>query len=274
MQTSPSPASPSAEPGFRRSLGLLPALAVNMTQMCGVGPFVTIPLFVGVMGGPQALFGWVIGAMLAMADGLVWAELGAAMPGAGGTYLYLREAFQYRTGRLMPFLFVWTAMIAIPLIMSTGVIGMVQYFGYYFPHLSDNANHAIAVGIIGLVVLALYRDIASVGRLTNALFGVMLVTVGLVIVASFTHFSPSLAFSYPPDAFKIGGPFFAGLGAGLIIALYDYAGYNTSAYLAGELRDPGRVLPRSIIGSIVGIMVIYLVMNTGILGVVPWKEVA
>ena len=94
-----------------------------MTQMCGIGPFVTIPLMVAAFGGPQAVFGWVVGALLALADGLVWAELGAAMPGAGGTYLYLREAFQYRTGRLMPFLFVWTAMFD-PADHVDGVIGM------------------------------------------------------------------------------------------------------------------------------------------------------
>ena len=91
---------------FKRSLGLLPAVAVNMTQMCGIGPFITIPQIIAAMGGPQAIVGWVLGAGLAVADGLVWAELGAAMPCAGGTYLYLREAFQYRTGRLTPFLFI------------------------------------------------------------------------------------------------------------------------------------------------------------------------
>src|SRR3989440_12895376 len=106
--------------GFVRSIGLLQATAINMTQMVGIGPFVTIPLMVAAFGGPQAIMGWVLGAILAMADGLVWAELGAAMPGAGGTYLYLREAFQYRTGRRMPFLFVWAALLFIPLIMSTG----------------------------------------------------------------------------------------------------------------------------------------------------------
>ena len=110
------------EGGFERMLGLRSAVAVNMTQMCGIGPFVTIPLMIAALGGPQAVFGWIVGALLALFDGLVWAELGASMPGAGGTYLYLREAFQYRTGRLMPFLFVWTAMFTIPLIMSTGVI--------------------------------------------------------------------------------------------------------------------------------------------------------
>src|SRR5437879_6017568 len=95
--------------GFERSVGLFQAIAINMTQMCGIGPFITIPLMVAAIGGPQAIMGWIAGAILALADGLIWAELGAAMPGAGGTYLYLREAFQYRSGKLMPFLFVWTA---------------------------------------------------------------------------------------------------------------------------------------------------------------------
>src|SRR6476646_11802926 len=187
----PAPASP--HPHFRRSLGLLPATAINMTQMCGIGPFVTIPLMVATMGGPQAIFGWVLGALLSMADGLVWAELGAAMPGAGGTYLYLREAFQYLTGRLMPFLFIWTIILAIPLIMSTGVIGIVQYLGYYFPSLTDTAGQnglffhdlftvahlkvtAISLAVVALVFVTLYRGIAAVGALANVLFVVMLLT--------------------------------------------------------------------------------------------------
>src|SRR3954447_23127287 len=113
-----------------RELGQGSALVLNMLEMVGVGPFITLPLIVAAMGGPQAIMGWVLGAALALCDGLVWAELGAAMLGSGGTYVYLREAFQYRTGRLMPFLFVWTAILFIPLIMSTGVVGFVSYLGY------------------------------------------------------------------------------------------------------------------------------------------------
>src|ERR1700748_980295 len=116
---------------FLRAIGLMPAIAMNMIQICGVGPFLTIPAIVAVMNGPLAVVGWIVGAILAMGDGLVWGGRGAAMPGAGGPYLYVREAFQYRTGKLMPFLFVWTAMLSIPLIMSTGIIGFVQYLGYY-----------------------------------------------------------------------------------------------------------------------------------------------
>jgi amino acid transporter len=145
-------ANPTA-PSFERRLGLFQATTVNMTQMCGVGPFITIPVMIVTMQGPQAMFGWVVGAIIAIADGLVWAELGAAMPGAGGSYLYLREAFQYRTGRLMPFLFVWSAVLFIPLIMSTGVIGLVQYAGYLWPvFVSGNGlswwGHLAAIGVV------------------------------------------------------------------------------------------------------------------------------
>ena len=119
-----------------RRIGLLQAVTINMTQMCGIGPFVTIPLMVAAFGGPQAIIGWVAGAILALADGLIWAELGSSQPGSGGTYVYLREAFQYRTGRLMPFLFIWTAILFIPLIMSTGIQGMVQYLQYLWPSMT------------------------------------------------------------------------------------------------------------------------------------------
>jgi amino acid transporter len=268
---------------FTRALSLKSAIAVNMTQICGIGPFVTIPLMVSTMGGPQALLGWIVGAILAITDGLVWAELGAAMPHAGGTYLYLREAFQYRTGRLMPFLFVWTATIYIPLIMSTGVIGMVQYVGYYFPVLATNPVagspdwykiHLLSVAVVLITTFALYRNIAAISKFTNFLWIIMIISVGGVILASFTHFHASTAFNFPTGAFHLSNRFFAGLGAGLVIAIYDYMGYNTTAYMADELRDPGTVLPKSIIYSILGMMVIYLAMNIGVLGVLPWQDAA
>jgi amino acid transporter len=209
-----------------------------MTQMCGIGPFVTIPLMIAALGGPQAVFGWIVGALLALVDGLVWAELGAAMPGAGGTYLCLREAFQYRTGRLMPFLFVWTAMFTIPLIMSTGVIGLVQYLGHLVPGMSWVAVHAISLAIVALVVFALYRRVAVAGAISTVLWVIALLSLLIVIVASLTHFHASLALTYPQKAFAFGGPFWAGLGGGLLIGIYDYLGYNTTAYMAAELKDP------------------------------------
>src|SRR4051812_40123570 len=189
-----------ADEGFRRSIGLRSAIAINMTQMCGIGPFVTIPLMIATLGGPQAVFGWIVGAVLALVDGLVWAELGAAMPGAGGTYLYLREAFQYRAGRLMPFLFVWTAMFTIPLIMATGVIGLVQYLGYLIPGMSWVEIHVVSLAVVALVIFALYRRVSAAGAISTVLWVVALASLLIVIVASATHFHPSLAFTYPHHA--------------------------------------------------------------------------
>ena len=272
MSAPPVPRTPAT--GFTRALGLREAIAINMTQMCGIGPFVTIPLVVAAVGGPQATLGWIVGALLAIADGLVWAELGAAMPGSGGTYLYLREAFQYTSGRLMPFLFIWSAMISIPLVMSTGVIGLVKYLGYYFPGMSVGEERAASVLVTALVVFALYRNIAAIGKLAEILWIVMLLAVGAVTVAAFTRFDPQLAFTYPANAFQLDGRFFAGMGAGVILAVYDYLGYNTVAYMGDELREPGRVMPRAILYSILGMMAIYLTMNVAVVGAIPWREIA
>ena len=266
--------------GFQRSIKLFQATAINMTQMCGIGPFVTIPLILTTMGGPQAILGWIVGAALAMVDGLVWAELGAAMPGAGGTYIYLREAFQYRSGRLMPFLFAWTAVLSIPLVMSSGIIGLIQYLGYLWPGVvgaDGNPNtlgKVIGIALVALIVILLYRKIGDVSRVTTVFFVIMLISIVAVVIAAYTHFHPSLAFTYPPGAFHLGNSFFAGLGAGLVIAIYDYLGYNTSAYLGAELRNPGKTLPRSIIYAIVGIMVLYLALQIGVLGAAHWQDIA
>jgi amino acid transporter len=260
--------------GFVRALGLFPATTVNMSQMVGIGPFITIPLMLTAMGGPQALIGWVIGAILAMADGLIWAELGAAMPSAGGSYVYLREAYQYWTGRLMPFLFVWTTMLVTPLIMSTGMIGMAQYVGYFWPGMTPTDRSWIAVGFTIITVALLYRRIEKVATLTKALWATMIVTVLLVIIAGATHFNPQVAFSFPKGAFSPNASFFAGLGAGLVVAIYDYLGYYTAAYLGDEVANPGRVIPLSIILSILGVGAIYIVMNLMVIGVVPWQLAA
>jgi amino acid transporter len=271
MQHSPTPRSDRGG-SFHRSIGLFTGTAINMTQMCGIGPFITIPIMLAIMGGPQALIGWIAGAVLAVADGMVWAELGAAMPGSGGTYVYLREAFQYRTGKLMPFLFIWTVLLTIPLLMSTGIIGMVEYLGFFFPHMGWWTVHLIGVAATALVTLLLYRRIESIRVITIALWVIMLLSVVGVSAAGFSDFHPQYAFTYPADAF--GPHFFVGLGAGLILGIYDYLGYFTTAYMGDELRDPGRTMPGSIITSVIVMMFIYLILNIGVLGVAPWQEIA
>jgi fructoselysine transporter len=256
-----------------RRIGLLQAVTINMTQMCGIGPFVTIPLMVAAFGGPQAIIGWIAGAILALADGLLWAELGSSLPGSGGTYVYLREAFQYRTGRLMPFLFIWTAILFIPLIMSTGIQGMVQYLQYLWPSMTLGQGDILGIGLTALLVLLLWRRIENIGRLTIGMWAVMIVCVCSVILACFTHFHAAQAFTWPHGAVEpLHGSFWIGFAAGLTIGVFDYLGYHTTAYLGAEIKNPGRVMPRSIIISIAAIAVIYLVMQIGVVGVVPWRD--
>lgn len=260
--------------GLIRALGSFQATAINMSQMVGIGPFITIPLILTTMGGPQAIFGWIVGALLAMADGLVWSELGASMPSTGGSYIYLRQAYQYYVGKLAAFLFVWSTLIVTPLTMSTGTIGMADYLAFFWPHMTLWDTRWVAVAITGITVVLLYRRIDSVGRITQILWGGMIVTVIMVIFAAATHFHPNLAFHYPPGALTLSPKFFQGLGAGLVIAIYDYLGYFTSAYLGDEVKDPGRVIPRSIVMAIIFVALIDLSMNIGMIGVVPWQVAA
>jgi len=158
--------------------------------------------------------------------------------------------------------------------MSTGVIGLVSYLGYLWPNMSWLEIHLVSLVVVAVVLFALYRRIESIGFLTNILFVIMLISIGTVIVAALTHFNPALAFTYPSNAFTLDARFFAGLGAGLIIGIYDYLGYNTTAEMGAEIRNPGRVIPRSIFIAVLGIMLLYLALNIGVLGVVPWQKVA
>lgn len=253
--------------GFIRALGLFPATALNMSQMVGIGPFITIPLILAVLHGPLVIAGWAVGALIAICDGLVWAELGAAMPTAGGSYVFLREAHQYTTGRLMPFMFMWSTMLVTPLIMSTGMIGMTDYLQYFW-HMSTWVSHWVAVGFTALTIALLYRRIERVALITKVLWAGMIITVALVIIAAYSHFHASTAFHVPAGSPSLGA-FATGLGAALVIAIYDYLGYFTVAYMGDEVKSPGRVIPRAIVYSVVAVLVIDLAMNIGIIGVIP-----
>jgi APA family basic amino acid/polyamine antiporter len=259
--------------GLVRSFGLLEATALNMSNMVGVGPFITIPLIIASMQGPQCMVGWALGTVLALCDGLVWSELAAAMPGAGGTYLYFRETFSKSVlGRLLPFLFIWQFIFSGPLEIASGFIGFAQYVGYFWRTMGIWETRMVAAGAGVLIMLLLYRNIREVGKLTVVLWAGMIVTVIWVIASGIARFDPALAFDFPPGAFQFSRGFALGLGGAMLIAMYDFLGYYDICYVAGEVRNPERVIPRAIVISVVLVAVIYSVMNLSIIGVVPWKE--
>ncbi len=299
MQTadSPEPAASAGTP-LVRGIGLGSATALNMIDMIGVGPFITIPLIITAMGGPQAMLGWVLGALLAICDGLVWAELGAAMPGSGGSYRYLKEIYGPRKlGRLISFLFIWQLSFSAPLSIASGAIGLSQYAAFFWPGLervwstrTGSLNlpligtlqltwvampaTLVAIGVCALTALLLYRRITAISRLTNFLWLGVMGTIGWIIVTGLTHFNAHQAFDLPPGAFSFSIDFFHGLGGAMLIAAYDIGGYYNVCFLGDEVKDPERNIPRALFLSILAVALLYIVMNVSILGVIPWRELA
>jgi amino acid transporter len=277
------------QPKLIRGVGLWGATTLNMIDMIGVGPFITMPLIIAAMGGPQAMLGWILGAGLAMCDGLVWAELGASIPRSGGPYNYLQEIYgRGKGGRVMSFLFIWQLTFSAPLSIASGCLGFALYATYIFPGL----NHTlfsfeapalnfgfsasfftfVAIGICLFCVFLLYRKITAVEKFAKFLWVIVLLTIAWVIFAGLTNFNASLAFDFPPDAFVLDSKFFLGLGAGLLVAIYDYWGYYNANFFAGEVKEPEKNIPRAIIISILLVAAIYIVMNISVLGVIPWRE--
>ena len=260
-------------PALVRRFGLLQATALNMSNMIGIGPFITIPLLMTALGGPQALVGWLVALVIVLADGLVWSELGAAMPGSGGSYRYLRDGFgREHWGRLVAFLFIWQFILSGPLEIASGYIGFSRYLRYVWPGLPQGGTIlvAMAVGVVNIALL--YRQIGSIGTLTVSLWIGTLLTTLAVIVTGALHFNPALAFDAPTGGLSFSIGFLMGLGAASRVGIYDYLGYYNVAYIGDEVKDPGRVIPRSILISVVAVAVIYIGINLSILGVVPWRE--
>src|SRR5579863_9509498 len=194
----PLPQNNSESPGLIRGMGLGSATALNMIDMIGVGPFITMPLVLGAMGGPQALLGWIVGALLAVCDGLVSAELGSVFPGSGGSYRYLSEIYgSKKWGGLISFLFIWQLSFSAPLSIASGCIGLAGYAAYYWPSLEtvyaahNAALHvpwagalqvswivtpgtALAIVICLVTVFLLYRRITVIGRLSKGLWFIVM----------------------------------------------------------------------------------------------------
>ncbi len=245
-----------------------------MATMVGIGPFITIPLIISAMGGPQAMLGWAVGAIIAISDGQVWAELSTSLPGEGGSYIYLREAYKKYFGRLAAFLFIWTFLLSGPLEIASGFVGMVQYASFIWPFLNETNIRILAFGVGILTIILHYNRVKFVGAVTVFLWIVMLITVSITIFVGLTHFHVKDAFVFTNGWFSFSWGFVAGLGSATLIAMYDLMGYYNICYLEEEVKRPEYVFPRAIIFSVIGVTLIYAVMNISILATMPWQEIA
>src|SRR5215208_2485322 len=244
---------PGAGPHLVRRFGLLQATALNMSNMIGIGPFITIPALMSTMGGgPQAMIGWLMAVLIVIPDGMVWSELGAAMPGSGGSYGYLREGFGRESwGRLMAFLFIWQFILSGPLEIASGYIGFTKYLGYVWRGMTPLQSALVITAVGALNIFLLYRKINSIGRLTLSLWAGTILTTLAVIFTGALHFDSRVAFDFPAGAFDFSLGFLLGLGAASRVGIFDYLGYYDICYIGEEVKDPGRTIPRSVIVSVI-----------------------
>jgi len=265
--------SPAPVEQLDRGMGLLQATATNIIGMVGVGPFLTIPFMITAMGGPHIIYAWIAGAILALCDGLVYAHLGAALPGSGGPYLYLREAYKpFGIGRLMAFMFIFQIILVAPLSIAGGAVGFSDYLGFFWSTMSPLQHNLLAAFVCIAMTALLYRDIESIGRLAVIMLVIVLLTVGWVIVAGLFNFSLKQAFTFPPNAFRLDRNWALGLGAASVLAMYSYGGYNQVCNIAEEIKNPTKTVPRSIVLAIFIVAILYMLMSTVIIGMIPWQE--
>ncbi len=259
-------------PALQRRLGLFQGTVLNMIDMVGIGPFISLPIVIGFVGG-MYIWAWVAGAVLSLIDAMIWSELGAAYPLAGGSYNFLKEAYgKEKLGKMMSFLYVWQTIIQAPLVAASAAIGFAQYFGYLVP-LSEWQQKGLSGAVIIFITILLYRKIDSIGRIGVLLWAGVILTLGWIIGGgiAYGHFTAPFHdvhtnFSWAQIASFV-------FGQACIKSIYSYLGYYNVCHLGGEIKNPGKNIPRSMFISVVGIAVLYLAMNISVTSVIPWQEI-
>lgn len=257
---------------LKRRIGLVQATAINMIDMVGIGPFVVMPLVVSYFHNGLLLWAWIFGALVAFIDGMIWSELGAKYPLAGGTYNFHRMAFGEKGGRLMSFLFVWQTSIQAPLVVASGAIGFAQYLSYLVD-MNFWQQKMVSGGLVIIVFLLLYRKIDAIGKLSVVLGSIVVLTIVWIVISGLSHQQHSIHLLPSKGVPFFSKAFIAAIGLGSVQTVYSYLGYYNVCHLGSEIKEPGRNIPRSIFISIAGIALLYLLMNISVMGVLPYQSV-
>jgi amino acid transporter len=256
---------------LQRRIGLRSAVLFNILEMIGVGPFIALPLVIAAAGYRLSVWAWVLGAAIAAADGLVWAELGAAFPRAGGSYAFLREIYgPKRAGNWLSFLYVWQVSFTAPLSIASGCIGLSSFLAWFWPGLDGvpfaalpalhYTNFAAASACL-LVMVLLYRDMSSVTRLAWVLFAGVLTAIAGVVVSGFTQASAMGGWHMPVSPALTFPAALGGLAQATLLTTYCYWGYYNICFLGGEVRRPERTIPRAVLLSVLFVAGFYVAMN-------------
>jgi len=261
-----------SKPALDRKISLLQATAINMTDMVGIGPFVVLSVVAELMKGPWFLYAWLAGALLSFIDAMIWSELGATFPLAGGTYNFLKESFGPKWGKLTSFLFVWQTMIQAPLVIASAAIGFAQYFTYIIP-LNEIERKIISGGVVILIVFLLYRKIETIGKISVLLWMGVLITMACIIAGGFMHGNFLAPVQHINEGLHVNGAFVAALGFASVKTMYSYLGYYNVCHLGGEIMQPQKNIPKSMFISVAGIAALYMLMNISVASVLPFDTI-
>src|SRR5664279_1324310 len=257
---------------LERRLSLGQATAINMTDMVGIGPFITMPMVIGMMNGPYFLYAWIAGAFLSFVDAMIWSELGTAFPKAGGSYNFLKEAYgKNGAGKLMSFLFVWQTMIQAPLVIASAAIGFAKYFSYLVP-LTPITEKVVSGSVVVLIILLLYRKIEAIGRISVFLWSGVIVAMFWIIGGGIAHGNFLAPLRNINSGIHVDYAFVTAIGFASVKSVYSYLGYYNVCHLGSEIKNPSKNIPRSMFISIAGIAVLYLMMNVSVVSVIPWQH--
>ncbi len=260
------------QPVLERRLSLGQATAINMTDMVGIGPFITMPMVIGMMNGPWFLYAWLAGAFLSVVDAMIWSELGSAFPRAGGSYNFLKEAYGSKgAGKMMSFLFVWQTMIQAPLVIASAAIGFAKYFSYLVP-LTNVTEKIVSGSVVTLIVILLYRKIEAIGKISVFLWSGVIITMFWIIGGGIAHGNFLMPIKNINDGVSIDYAFVTAIGFASVKSVYSYLGYYNICHLGSEIKNPSKNIPRSMFISIAGIAVLYLMMNISVVSVIPWEQ--
>lgn len=257
---------------LERRLSLGQATAINMTDMVGIGPFITMPMVIGMMNGPFFLYAWIAGAFLSIVDAMVWSELGAAFPKAGGSYNFLKEAYgKNGAGKMMSFLFVWQTMIQAPLVIASAAIGFSKYFSYLVP-LNATTEKMVSGSVVALIIFLLYRKIDTIGKISVFLWSGVIITMFWIIGGGIAHGNFLSPITNINTGIHLDYAFVTAIGFASVKSVYSYLGYYNVCHLGSEIKNPSKNIPRSMFISIAGIAVLYLMMNVSVVSVIPWQH--
>ena len=257
---------------LERRLTLWHASAINMTDMVGIGPFITLPMVIGMMNGPYFLYAWIAGAFLSIVDGMVWSELGAAFPKAGGSYNFLKEAYgKNSAGKMMSFLFVWQTLIQAPLVIASAAIGFAKYFSFLVP-LTDVTEKFVSGGVVILIMILLYRKIDAIGKISVFLWSGVIITMFWIIGGGIAHGNFLAPIKNINSGITIDYAFVTAIGFASVKSVYSYLGYYNVCHLGSEIKNPSKNIPRSMFISIIGVAFLYFFMNVSVVSVIPWQQ--